>query len=221
MLSASHRRRKSPYLTVLLAYVVPTSIRFTLMMGQKESAFPTASSPTDKAHLSPRRRAADSRGGFDAGKTCPASLKHLEAIAASAAADVTDVTDALDEDEHLPRDGEIIQDLIGLVDDGGGLASSDDESSDDESIFQRPMATSRNAEQFLSPYTLLILAYNDDVDVEGDGMLAHDGMLAQIKPMPSLDAGVLLCADNVAGADAATPDVASRFPSDQIQQRQE
>jgi hypothetical protein len=144
----------------------------------------------------------------------------LEAIAASAAADATD---ALDEDEHLPRDDEIIHDLLGLVDDDGGLASSDDESSDDESIFQRPMATSRIAEQLLSPLhpvDLGINPYNDDVDVEGDGMLAHDGMLA--KPMPSLDAGVLLCAaPNVAGADAATPEVAPRLTSGQIQQRQE
>jgi hypothetical protein len=74
-------------------------------------------------------------------------LKQLEAIAASAAADATD---SLNEEEHLPRDDEIIQDLLGLVDDDGGLVSSDDtssddESSDDESIFQRPMATSRNA----------------------------------------------------------------------------
>jgi hypothetical protein len=65
----------------------------------------------------------------------------LEAIAAS---DAAGVTDALDEDEHLPGDDEIIQDLLGLVDDDGGLASSDDESSEDENIFQSPMATSRN-----------------------------------------------------------------------------
>jgi hypothetical protein len=111
------------------------------------------------------------------------------------------------------------------VDDDGGLASSDDESSNDESIFQRPMATSRNAEQLLSPVHPVdfgIHSYNDDVDVE------DDGMLAQIKPMPSLDAGVLLCADssdavapNVAGAGAAAPDVSPRLPSVQMQQRQE
>jgi hypothetical protein len=115
--------------------------------------------------------------------------------------------------------------------DDGGLASSDDESSNDESIFQRPMATYRNAEQLLSPVHPVdfgINPYNNYVDVEDDGMLDHDGMLAQIKPIPSLDAGVLLCADssdatvpNVAGAGAATPDVAPRLPSGQMQQRQE
>jgi hypothetical protein len=152
--------------------------------------------------ISPTRRcAADIRGGFDAGETCPASLKQLEAIAASAAADATD---ALDEDEHLPRDDEIIQDLLGLVDADGGLASSDDEISDDESIFQRPMTTSQNTEQLLSPVHPVdfgINPYNNDVDVED----AHDGMLTQIKPMPSLDAGVLLCADS---SDATAPNVA-------------
>jgi hypothetical protein len=154
----------------------------------------------------------------------------LEAIADSAA---DDATDALDEDKHLPRDDEIIQDSIRFVDHDGGLASSDDESSDDESIFQRPMVISRNAEQLLSPVHPVdfgINPYNNDVDVEGDGdgMLARDGMLAQFKPMSALDAGVLLCADssdvaapNVAGTDAAAPDVAPRLPSGQIQQRQE
>jgi hypothetical protein len=51
-------------------------------------------------------------GGFDAGgHTCPASLKQLEAIAASADADARD---DIDEDKHLPRDDEIIKDIIGL-----------------------------------------------------------------------------------------------------------
>jgi hypothetical protein len=107
------------------------------------------------------------------------------------------------------------------------LASSDDKSSDDESIPQRPMATSRNAEQLVSPVhpvDLGIKRYNKDVDVNVD----DGGMLAQIKPMSSLDAGILLYADcsdaaapNVAGAGAAAPAVAPRFPSGHMQQRQE
>jgi hypothetical protein len=80
------------------------------------------------------------------------------------------------------------------------------------------------------PVDFGINPYNDDVDVEDedDDMLAHDCILAQIKPMPSLDAGVLLCADssdaaapNVAGAGAAAPDVDPRLPSGQMQQRQD
>jgi hypothetical protein len=180
------------------------------------------------ASLPPEDALQIAEGGVDAGETCRASLKQLEAISASAAADATG---ALDEDKHLPRDDEIIQDLLGLVDDDGGLVSSEDESSDDESILQRPMATSRNAEQLLSPVHPVdfgINPYNDDVDVEDDGMLAHGGVLAQIKIMPSLDAGVLLCADssddaapNGVGAGAAAPGVAPRLPSGQMQQRQD
>jgi hypothetical protein len=88
-------------------------------------------------------------GGFDAcGDTCPASLNQLEAIADSAAADASD---ALDEDEHLPQDDEIIQDIL-------GLESSDEESSDDESRFDCPM----------SPVYFGINPYNDDVAVNND-----------------------------------------------------
>jgi hypothetical protein len=126
-------------------------------------------------------------GGFDAGDSCPVSLKKLEAIAAAAstASSAADESDALNEDELILRDDKIIQDSLGLVDDDGGLVSSDY-----GSIFQRPMATSQNAEQLLSavhPVDFRINPYNDDVDVDDDGMLAH------IKPMPSLDAGILLC----------------------------
>jgi hypothetical protein len=64
-----------------------------------------------------------SKGGFDGGKSCPASLEQLEDISASAAADGSD---ALDEDEHLPHDDEIIQDLFGIVDGHDGLESSEE-----------------------------------------------------------------------------------------------
>jgi hypothetical protein len=102
-------------------------------------------------------------GGFDAvGDTCPASLKQLEYIAAS---DAADASDALDEEEHLPRDDEIIQDIL-------GLESSEEESSDDESRFDCPM----------SPVDFGINLYNDDVAVNND----MDDV------MPSLASGGLL-----------------------------
>jgi hypothetical protein len=159
---------------------------------ERECCSDSLKSHRQGASLPPEDALQIAEGVFDAGETFPASLKQLEAIADSAAAAATY---ALDEDEHLPRDDEIIQNLLGIVDDYGVLVSSDDESSDDEIIFQRPMATSRNAEQLmppLHPVDFGINPYNDDVQYEGDGMLAHDGMLAQIKPMPSLDAGVLM-----------------------------
>jgi hypothetical protein len=86
----------------------------------------------------------------------------LEAIAASAA---DDASDALDEDEHLPRDDDIIQDIL-------GLESSEEESSDDESRFDCPT----------SPVDFGINPYNDDVAVNND--------LDDV--MPSLAYGVLL-----------------------------
>jgi hypothetical protein len=102
-------------------------------------------------------------GGFDpGGDTCPASLKQLEAIAASAA---DDASDALDEDEHLPRDDEIIQDIL-------GLESSKEESSDDESRCDCPM----------SPVDFWINPYNDNVAVNND----------VVDVMPSLASGVSL-----------------------------
>jgi hypothetical protein len=62
----------------------------------------------------------------------------------------------------------------------------------------------------LHPIDFGINPYNDDVDLDGD-----DGMLSQIKPLPSLDAGILLCVDfddAVTSATvvttAATPNVA-------------
>jgi hypothetical protein len=120
-------------------------------------------------------------GGLDAGgDTCPASLKQLEAIAASAA---DDASDALGEDEHLPRDDEIIQDIL-------GLESSEEESSDDESRFDCPM----------SPVDFGINPYNDDVAVNND----VDDV------MPSLASGVLLFSATTGaitlngGASAAT-----------------
>jgi hypothetical protein len=160
-------------------------------------------------------------GGFDAGgDTCPASLNQLEAIAASAAADASD---ALDEDEHLPWDDEIIQDIL-------GLESSEEESSDDESRFDCPM----------SPVDFGINPYNDDVAVNND----VDDV------MPSLASGVLLFSAttgavtrnggasaaaaatttrNVGAAAVVGPNIDSpvgadavqRFPSGHIKQRQE
>jgi hypothetical protein len=109
------------------------------------------------------------------GETCPSILKQLDVIAASAAA--ADAIDALDEDEHLPHDDEIIQNLLGIADDEVSLESGDEESSNDGSTFNCPM----------SPVNFGINPYNDDLAVEDD-----DEMVAQIKPMPSLDAGILL-----------------------------
>jgi hypothetical protein len=161
-------------------------------------------------------------GGFDAGgDTFPASLKRLEDIAISASA-VAHASDALDEDEHLPRDDEIIQDIL-------GLESSEEESSDDVSRFDCP----------LSPVYLGINPYNDDVAVNND---VND-------VMPSLSSGVLLLSATTgavtrnggASAAAATvtrnvgaaaviipkidapvgADDVQRLPSGQIKQRQE
>jgi hypothetical protein len=70
-------------------------------------------------------------GGFDAGDdSCPASLKQLEFIADS---DAADASDALDEEEHLPQDDEIIQYIL-------GLESSEEESSDNEIRFDCPVS---------------------------------------------------------------------------------
>jgi hypothetical protein len=77
------------------------------------------------------------------------------------------------------------------------------------------MATSQNAEQFLSHVHPVDLG-NDDVDVDVD----DDDMLAQIKPMPPLEAGILFCDDgsddavpNVDGAGASVPASAQMLPS--------
>jgi hypothetical protein len=117
--------------------------------------------------------------------TCPVSLKQLEAIAASAADD--DASDALDEDNHLPRDAEIIQDIL-------VLESSEEESSDDESRFDCPM----------SPVYLGTNPYNDDVAVDDD---VDDAV-------PSLASGLLLfsaatgaIARNVGAAAVVGPNV--------------
>jgi hypothetical protein len=158
-------------------------------------------------------------GGFYAGgNTCPASLKQLEAIAASAAADASD---ALNEDEHLPQDDEIIQYIL-------GLEISEEEISDNESRFYCPM----------SPIDFGINPYNDDVAVEN----AVDDVI------PSLASGLFLFSSatgavavnggsvaaatvtrNVGAAtvvgqnvDAAVgADAVQRFPSGQINQRQQ
>jgi hypothetical protein len=158
-------------------------------------------------------------GGFDAvGDTCPASLNQLEDNAASAAADAGD---ALGEDYHLPRDDEIIQDIL-------GLESSEEESSDGGIRFDCPM----------SPVNFGINPYNDNVAVEN----AVDDV------MPSLASGLLLfsaatgAAAQNGGAAAATTvtryvgaaaivgpsvdaavgaDAVQRLPSGQIKQRQE
>jgi hypothetical protein len=69
----------------------------------------------------------------------------LEAIAASTA---TEASDAIDEEEHLPTEDNIIQDLLGLVD-GALLEISDEESSDEESTLEQTSASVFNAEQLL------------------------------------------------------------------------
>jgi hypothetical protein len=125
----------------------------------------------------------------------------LECIANSAAADVSA---ALDEDKHPQHDDETIHDLLGIVDDTGDLESSGIESSEDESPCKRPMSTSQNSEQLLSPVDFGINQYNDDVDVNVDD---DDDMVAQIQPMPSLDAYILLQNVDVAAATTVSANV--------------
>jgi hypothetical protein len=88
-------------------------------------------------HAPPEDALQIAEGGFHAGETCPASLKQLEVIAACAAADSNDV---FDEEEHLPYDDEINQDLLWLVDHDGSLESSDNKIRNDESTFHHPIA---------------------------------------------------------------------------------
>jgi hypothetical protein len=157
-------------------------------------------------------------GGFDAGGyTCPVRLKQLEAIAAS---DAADVSNALNEDEHLPRDDKIIQDIL-------GLESSEEESSDDESRFDYPM----------SPVDFRINPYNDNVAVNNDvddvmpslasgallfsattGAVARNGGAAAVTVTRNVGAAAVTGPnmDAPVGADAV-----QRLPSGHIKQRQE
>jgi hypothetical protein len=150
----------------------------------------------------------------------------LEAIVASAAADASD---ALDEDEHLPRDDKIIQDIL-------GLESSEEESSDDERRFDCPM----------SPVDFGINPYNDDVAVNNDvddvipssasGVLlfsAATGAIARNGGVTTVTRNVGAAAANVTRNVGATTvvgpnidapvgaDAVQRLPYGQIKQRQE
>jgi hypothetical protein len=159
-------------------------------------------------------------GGFDAGgDTCPASLKQLEDIDSSAAADASN---ALEEDDHLPRDDEIIQDIL-------GLEISEEESSDDESRFDCPM----------SPVDFGANPYNDDVAVNNDvddvmpsltsGVLLFSSTTGAVARNGGASAAAATVTRNVGAAAIVGPNIdapvgaqaVQRLPSVQIKQRQE
>jgi hypothetical protein len=144
--------------------------------SERECCSKNLKSHRQGAYLPPEDALQISKGGFDGGESFPASIKAMEAISDSSAADA-DTSDDLGENEHLPHDDEIIQDLLGIVDGDGGLESSEKESSDNQSTFERP----------ISPVDFGINPFHD------------------YEPMPSLDAVVVM--SSAAVAATATPNV--------------
>jgi hypothetical protein len=229
MPNGSHERRGNLSFELLLVYLVQKNIMFTSMMVPKESVVTTASICTYKGRMSTiRRRAAVIEGSILWWEELPI---HSQAVGSYWLLCWCWAS------EHLPHDDDIIHDLICIVDGDDGLERSEEEISDAEITFEHPMSSvdfginpfindevhmpSLDAGLFLSS-AADVPTTADAPNVAGAATAATLNVNgATAVATPNVDGAVPATAPNVADAATTAHDGVPRFPSGQMQQRQE